>query len=127
LKNRIVNEIKRLSSIHIWCEEGELNLGEKNLQVEQKLDNSKTQNPQTLAESGPEHGASSRSKDRSTPLSNTFLAGINTILRQKCATGVLQNSLQLTHELEFIIRAWAYLDDEVKRRILAIISKKAIP
>ena len=104
-----------------------MNPGEKNLRVEQQPDNSNPETPQTLAKYGSEQGAPSRPKDSSATLPNTFRTEKDTILRQKCATGVLQNSLQLTPELELIIRVWADLDDEVKQKILAIISKEVIP
>jgi len=37
---------------------------------------------------------------------------------------VLENSLQLPPELEFIISVWADLDEEVKQKILKMISKE---
>jgi len=45
-------------------------------------------------------------------------------IKQKCALCVSKNSLQLTPELELIIRVWADLDDEFKQPILKMISKE---
>jgi len=59
------------------------NLEEKNLLVEQKSHNSKTETLQTLAEYGREQVAPSRSKDSLAALVNTFITGKNTFLRKK--------------------------------------------
>jgi len=48
----------------------------------------------------------------------------NMRIKQKCALCVSKNSLQLTPELELIIRVWADLDDEFKQPILKMISKE---
>ena len=101
-----------------------MNLGEKNLRVEQKPYNSNPETAQTLTEYGPEQGALSRPKASSTTLLDTLRTEKDTILREKCATGVHDNSLQISPELEFVICVWADLDDKVKRRILKVISKE---
>lgn len=38
-----------------------------------------------------------------------------TLLHEKCATGVHQNFLRLPPELEFVIKAWSDLSEDVKR------------
>lgn len=98
-----------------------MNLGEKNLRVEQKSSNSDTKTAQTLAEAGFGKGEQSSPEDNSDTLPKHLL---NTFLHKKCALCVPQNSLPLARELEFIISAWADLDDKVKRRILRVISKE---
>lgn len=122
----IGKDIKRLGPVHIWCEEGGLNLGEKVLRAEQKPDNSNPETEQILAECGSEQVAPSRSKNSLAALVNTFLTGKNTLLRKKCATGVHDNSLELISELEFIISVWADLDDKVQKQILKMISKHVL-
>jgi hypothetical protein len=48
----------------------------------------------------------------------------DTLLHEKCATGVHQNSLRFARELELVIKAWPDLSVEARETIMSIISNK---
>jgi len=87
----------------------------------QKSHNTQTNIPQNSAKSNTSEGEATAPDDKTitTPEQEK-----DTLLHSKCAISVHQNSLQLTPELELIIKSWPDLSNEVREKILAIIPKK---
>ena len=87
----------------------------------QKLNNTRTKIPQNSAESNTRGGEATAPDDK-TP--TTPEQEKDTFLHSKCAISVHQNYLPLSAELELVIKAWPDLSNEIKEKILAMITKK---
>ena len=86
-----------------------------------KSHNIQTKIPQNSAESNTSGGEATAPDDKflTTPEQEK-----DTLLHEKCALSVHQNFLPLAREPELIIKAWTELDEEVKQKILKMISKE---
>lgn len=87
---------------------------------EQRCDNSLTKLAQNSTKSNSSEGNATPTEDKTitTPGQEK-----DTFLHSKCAISVHQNSLRLTPDLELIIKAWPDLSDEVRGKIMEMISK----
>ncbi len=87
----------------------------------QNSDNSKTETPQNPAQSNTSKDKASPPDDKTIPTPGQEK---DTLLHSKSAIRVHQDSLRLMPELDFIIKVWPDLSNEVRETIMAMVTKK---